>query len=132
MDKTILQDESKLIKDGDDDDLQIDVRDQNTEYAPPSMERNNEINRSTVDRESKLIKSRELTTVHESVRASIVSISEVPALNVYDLTRRSENMRKIRDGEVTQPQDLACEILPDEKIKASDLVVIEKEVNKKK
>ena len=39
----------------DDADLLIDVRASNTDYAPPSADRDNVINRSTIDLESKLI-----------------------------------------------------------------------------
>ena len=41
-------------------------------------------------------------------------------------------MRKIRSGSISQPQDLDSEIRPDEKIKLSELALIEREANKKK
>ena len=57
---------------------------------------------------------------------------EIPVLKVFDLTGYSANMRLIRQGAVSQPQDLQSEILPDVKIQQHDLTVIEKEANKKK
>ena len=64
--------------------------------------------------------------------ASIVCINSIPVLNFCDLTRRSHNMRAIRQGKVTNPQDLERDVRPDEKIKESDLAKIEREANKKK
>ena len=64
--------------------------------------------------------------------ASIVCINSIPVLNFCDLTRRSHNMRAIRQGKVSNPQDLEQDVRPDEKIKESDLAKIEREANKKK
>ena len=47
---------------------------------------------------------------------SIVCINSIPVLNVFDMTRTSHNMRRIRQGSISQPQDLESEIRPDEKI----------------
>lgn len=62
----------------------------------------------------------------------MVCINQIPVLNVFDLTKRSQNFRKIRAGEPSLMDDLEFAILPDEKIKEHDLVAIELEVNKKK
>ena len=53
-------------------------------------------------------------------------------LNFCDLTRRSHNMQAIRQGKVSNPQDLELELRPDGKVKESDLASIEREANKKK
>jgi len=69
---------------------------------------------------------------NESVSGSIIIINQIPLLNVFDLTRTSHNMRRLRQGNLHHPEDLESEIVPDDKIKELDLAVIEKEMNKKK
>ena len=64
--------------------------------------------------------------------ASLVCINSIPVLNVFDLTRASHNMRRIRQGSVSQPQDLESVTKPDEKVKESELSQIEREANKRK
>lgn len=51
-------------------------------------------------------------------------------LNVFDLTRRSHNQRKLKEGSILK--DLEFSILPDDHIIEADLAVIERELNKKK
>ena len=54
----------------------------------------------------------------------------MPVLNVYDLTRRSENFLKYKRGDVTKPGDLESSVMVDNKLDEGDLILIEKEVNK--
>ena len=51
-------------------------------------------------------------------------------LNLFDLTRRSENMAILKKG--GRATDLTSETLPDGKLSDSDLPEVEIEVNKKK
>ena len=60
-----------------------------------------------------------------------VTISELPMLTVYDLTKRSSNITKYKQGRVQNPADLDTEIVPDDKIDTNDLHRVEKEVNKR-
>lgn len=59
-----------------------------------------------------------------------VQFSELPILNVYDMTRRSANFLKYKRGKVERPNDLESNIIVDDKLTEADLHVIEKEVNK--
>ena len=60
-----------------------------------------------------------------------ITISDLPVLSVMDLTKRSANMRKYKQGSgVRGPQDLETEIVVDTKIDTGDLHKLEKEVNK--
>ena len=65
-------------------------------------------------------------------RASLVDVefTELPVLNVFDLTRRSENFLKYKRGDVERPADLESSIIVDDKLAEGDLFLIEKEVNK--
>ena len=65
-------------------------------------------------------------------RASLVNVqfAELPVLNLYDLTRRSENFLKYKRGDVTKPDDLESSVIVDDKLAEGDLMLIEKEVNK--
>ena len=65
-------------------------------------------------------------------RASLVNVqfAELPVLNLYDLTRRSENFLKYKRGDVTKPGDLESSVIVDDKLAEGDLILIEKEVNK--
>ena len=65
-------------------------------------------------------------------RASLVNVqfAELPVLNLYDLTRRSENFLKYKRGDVTKPSDLESSVIVDDKLAEGDLILIEKEVNK--
>ena len=59
-----------------------------------------------------------------------VSLTQLPVLNLFDLTRRSENMAILKKG--GRATDLTCETLTDGKLSDSDLPDVEIEVNKKK
>ena len=59
-----------------------------------------------------------------------VEFTELPVLNVFDLTRRSENFLKFKRGDVARPGDLESSIIVDDKLGEGDLHLIEKEVNK--
>lgn len=72
-----------------------------------------------------------LPTVGGEYGMSIVSISQMPILNVVDLTRTSINARRLHMGTISQPQDLESKIVPDHKLKEHDLAILEREVNKK-
>ena len=61
-----------------------------------------------------------------------MSLSDVPLLNVIDLTKRSANAAKIRSGQVNYPSDLDSEIREDANLSTTDLSEVEIEVNKKK
>ena len=61
-----------------------------------------------------------------------VSLSDLPLLNVIDLTKRSANAAKIRSGQVNHPQDLESEMQEDANLSTTDLSEVEIEVNKKK
>ena len=65
-------------------------------------------------------------------RPSLVDVefTELPVLNVFDLTRRSENFLKYKRGAVARPADLESNIVVDDKLAEGDLLLIEKEVNK--
>ena len=54
----------------------------------------------------------------------------MPVLNLYDLTRRSENYRNYKKGVVNCPDDLESNIVVDDKLSEADLCLIEKEVKK--
>ena len=60
-----------------------------------------------------------------------VSLTQLPVVNVYDLTRRSENMAILKKGG-QGPPDLASETVSDRYLTDSDLALVEVEVNKKK
>lgn len=62
--------------------------------------------------------------------ATPISFTQIPFLNVFDLTRRSANAQLYKQGRVNHPRDLASEIVPDDKVHPEDLVRLEKEVNK--
>ena len=64
--------------------------------------------------------------------ASMICLTSIPVLNIYDMTRESENMRQVRTGSVQDPQDLMSIQVPDDRITEGDLISIEKEANKKK
>ena len=49
---------------------------------------------------------------------------------MFDLTRRSENYKKFKHGDVYSPNDLESNIVVDDKLVEEDLSVIEKEVNR--
>ena len=63
---------------------------------------------------------------------SLVVLNEIPLLKLFDLTKRSHNMQKVKQGQALRPEDLEYSTIADEKIKQQDLEVIEMEVNKKK
>ena len=54
----------------------------------------------------------------------------MPIVNLYDLTRRSENYRKYKKGAINCPDDLESNIIVDDKLSESDLYLVEKEVRK--
>ena len=49
---------------------------------------------------------------------------------MFDLTKRSPNYIKFKNGGVQTPNDLESNIIVDDKLAQEDLHVIEKEVNK--
>jgi len=57
-----------------------------------------------------------------------VSISNVPTYKIYDLTNKSDNLKKLQSG--TEVYDLESQILVDDKINDMDLLILEQEVNK--
>ena len=63
-------------------------------------------------------------------RPSLVNVqfTELPILNLYDITRRSVNYRKYKEGAINGPDDLESNIIVDDKLSEKDLYLIEKEV----
>ena len=59
-----------------------------------------------------------------------VTLTDLPLLNVIDLTNRSANTRKLKQG---QPlDDLESEVMVDTHLCQEDLAIVEEEVNKKR
>ena len=58
-----------------------------------------------------------------------VSLTQLPVVNVYDLTRRSENMAILKKG---GHEELSSETVSDRYLTDSDLAAVEVEVNKKR
>ena len=56
----------------------------------------------------------------------------MPLLNVIDLTKRSENIKKLRQNGTTAIKDLESEIVVDSHLSQDDLAIVEIEVNKKR
>lgn len=63
--------------------------------------------------------------------AGQVSLTEVPIRNVIDLRNQSENMSRLRKGQVHRVEDLQSVIVIDESLEFKDLAIVELEVNKK-
>ena len=101
---------------------------------PPELldERRQGLNAESIESKEKTLRSSQFNLTNESLSGSIIIINQIPILNVFDLTRTSHNMRRLRQGNLHHPEDLESEIVPDDKIKELDLAVIEKEMNKKK
>ena len=59
-----------------------------------------------------------------------MEFTELPIVNMFDLTKQSSNFIKCKKGEVKHPHDLECNIIVDDKLAQEDLHVIEQEVNK--
>lgn len=59
-----------------------------------------------------------------------VQLTDLPLLNVIDLTKRSENVKKLRHGKAVE--DLESEIVVDSHLSQDDLAIVELEVNKKR
>ena len=57
-------------------------------------------------------------------------MTSLPILNMIDLTRRSENLQRVKKG--AKFDDLECEIITDKSLDEADLQVVEVEVNKKR
>ena len=96
------------------------------QYKPPGLIK-------TPTQESKEEESNPLTasgTTSYGRNASLVCINQIPLLNVLDLTKRSANLAKVRQGRPLD--DLEYQDCADSGIEQADLAVIEKEVNKKK
>ena len=63
---------------------------------------------------------------------SLISIKQIPILNIFDMRKASSNMQLVRTGSVNKPEDLESQMVPDWKVKEHDLTIIEREVNRKK
>ena len=60
-----------------------------------------------------------------------ITISELPVVNLTDLTKKSTNFFKCRQGNLRGPDDLESHIIPDGQLEDEDLYLLEKEVNKR-
>ena len=81
------------------------------------------------------MKSKENLETGKSLRmstTSVVSINQIPLLNIFDMRKASSNMQLVRLGNVNKPEDLESQEVPDWKVKEVDLSIIEREVNRKK
>ena len=60
-------------------------------------------------------------------RSSLLNVefTELPIVNMFDLTKQSSNYIKCKKGEVKHPDDLECNIIVDDKLAQEDLHVIE-------
>ena len=61
-----------------------------------------------------------------------VSLTDLPLLNVIDLTKRSLNFSKLKRNKTLSAEDLEHEIIVDTSLCQADLSEVEIEVNKKR
>ena len=71
------------------------------------------------------------TVTNDGIPADFIpiTISELPLINLVDLTKKSANFFKI--NRLNGPEDLESDLIPDGQLDDQDLYLIEKEVNKR-
>ena len=103
------QDKQNRLSNSNDEYVPPDLRFTQGAYSPKSGGINN-----TEHRPSTLASTNPLI----AERPSLVNVSftELPILNLYDITKRSVNYRKYKQGAINGPDDLESNIIVDDKL----------------